>query len=120
MERPAWTTAEWLAPHVKGAAFGAVLTMAIGFWGIGWAIPSTAEKMAAQRAEGAVARLVAAQCVINFRAQPDAAAQLIAFNKVSEWERNAFLEKGGWGNISGVEKATYEALNLCATGIGAS
>jgi hypothetical protein len=118
MERPAWTTTEWLAPYVKGAAFGAALTMAIGFWGVGWAIPSTAEKMAAQRTEVAVARLVAAQCVINFRAQPDAAAQLVAFNKVSEWERSGFLDKGGWANIIGGETASYEALTLCATGIG--
>jgi hypothetical protein len=84
-------------PAVWGAVAGAIALVVVGFSQLGWTLGSTAEKMATQRADTAVSAALAPICVERFQQQTDAAAKLVAFNKVSSsWDRRSLIEKGGW------------------------
>jgi hypothetical protein len=75
--RPFWGTF-----CLQGAAAGAVATIFVGFnWG-GWSLGSTADKMAKERSEAAVVAVLAPVC----RAQPNAAAKIVATSKVDFYE----------------------------------
>ena len=41
-------------------------------------------------------------------------AQLASLKKTSEWERAAFIKKGGWDTLSGLKETVTGAANLCA------
>src|SRR5467141_265518 len=69
-------------PAVWGAVAGAVVLTVVGFSSLGWTLGSTAERMAAQRAETAVVAVLAPICVEKFQHQADAPAKLIEFNKI--------------------------------------
>ena len=70
---------------LQGAAIGAVATIVVGFsWG-GWSLSSTANRMAKDRSELAVAAALAPVCADKFRALPDAVAKTIALSK--GWKR---------------------------------
>ena len=73
-----------------------IATMVIGFnWG-GWT------------------NLAAELCVANFAHGLDVDAQLASLKKTSEWERAAFIKKGGWDTLSGLKETVTGAANLCA------
>src|ERR1700746_4235572 len=87
-------------PAIWGAVAGAVAFTVVGFSSLGWTLGSTAERMATQRAETAVVAALAPICVEKFQQQTDAAAKLVAFNKVSSsWDRRSLIEKGGWATM---------------------
>ena len=72
-----------------------IATMVIGFnWG-GWVTGGTAAKMAQQGRTDLAAEL----CVANFAHGLDVDAQLASLKKTSEWERAAFIKKGGWDTL---------------------
>src|SRR5882757_4464981 len=101
-------------PGVKPAVWGAVVG-AIGFSSLGWTLGSTAEKMATQRAETAVVAVLAPICVEKLQQQTDAAAKLVAFNKVSSsWDRRALIEKGGWAAVPGSSTPNSGVASACA------
>ena len=82
----------------------------------------TAEKMASQRAETAVAVVAALApiCVEKFQQQTDSAAKLVAFNKVSStWDRRALIEKGGWATMPGSNAPNSAVASACAEKLGA-
>jgi hypothetical protein len=54
---------------LQGAVLGAVATMAIGFYGGGWMLASTASQMADDRASAAVVAALAPICVDKFQRQ---------------------------------------------------
>jgi hypothetical protein len=85
-----------IKPAVWGAVVGAVAITIVGFWGLGWTLGSTAERMANERAEAATVSALTPVCVAGFEAQPDAATKLIALKKAASWDRQSFIEKGGW------------------------
>src|SRR3546814_155238 len=92
----------------------AVATMIIGFtWG-GWVTGGTAQEMAAEAATGARAELAAAVCVDRFLNSPDAAGQLAQLRDTSAWQRDSFIEDGGWVTLAGMEDPVDEAADLCA------
>ena len=91
-----------------------VLTMIIGFtWG-GWVTGGSAKSMADNAAEGARTNLVASLCVDKFAAAPDADAQLVALKKASSYERDNFIEDGGWSTIQGVNSDVSGVADACA------
>ncbi|PKA39904.1 hypothetical protein CWR43_29955 [Rhizobium sullae] len=91
-----------------------VLTMIVGFtWG-GWTTGGRASVMADIAARNARAGLVADMCVEKFVSSADAAANLKALKAASSWERDSFIEKGGWTTIAGVEKSIPNAADRCA------
>jgi hypothetical protein len=105
-------------PAVWGAVVGAVAFTIVGFSSLGWTLGSTAEKMAAERAETAVVAVLAPICVANFQQQTDAAAKLVAFNKISSWDRRAAIEKGGWATMPGSNTPNSAVVSACAEKLG--
>jgi hypothetical protein len=90
-----------------------VATMIVGFtWG-GWVTGGTAEEMVEDAAAQGRAEVVAAVCVENFMRGADARTQLAALKDTrSSWQRESFIEEGGWATIAGEEYD--EAAEPCA------
>ena len=83
MQVPSILQGESLTRLLQGAAVGAVATVVVGFnWG-GWSLASTADKMAKAQSNLAVIAALAPVCADKFRGQPDAAARLSRFRKLS-------------------------------------
>ena len=106
-------------PAVWGAVAGAVAFAVVGFSSLGWTLGSTAEKMATQRGEAAVVAVLSPICVEKFQQQTDAAAKLVAFNKISSsWDRRSLIEKGGWATVPGADKPNSAVVSACAEKLG--
>jgi hypothetical protein len=102
--RPAKSTLFWACVACT------IATMIIGFnWG-GWVTGGTAAKMAQQGRTDLAAEL----CVANFAHGPGADAQLASLKKTNEWERAAFIKKGGWDALPELKEAVTGVANLCA------
>jgi hypothetical protein len=102
---------QWFGPGAWGVAIGAVGAMIIGFsWG-GWVTGSTAEKMAAGRAEKAVVAVYTPVCVAN--AKRAGAEQLAKLKAENSWERGDYVIEAGW--VGKVGEAYREAVaDACA------
>lgn len=97
-----------------GLICGAIIAMIVGFgWG-GWTTAGKTEEMNKE----AVLASQAAICVAQFMKQPNHQEKLKEFEKVSSWERDKFIEKGGWDKMPGQEKADYNVSRACADGLG--
>jgi hypothetical protein len=91
-----------------------VLTLLIGFtWG-GWVTGGTATERADKAAAQARAELAATVCVEQFLNASDARAQLASLKKTMSWQRDDFVEKGGWATPPGLDKPVTSAAELCA------
>ena len=87
--------------------------MIIGFgWG-GWSTAATTQQMS----EEAVLASQAAICVAQFVKQPNHEEQLKEIVKIRTWERDKFIEKGGWDKMPGQKEADYGVARACADGI---
>ena len=92
-----------------------VATMVVGFtWG-GWMTGGGARKLAEEAAASARYDLAAAVCVERFKAGSDMAAQLTALKELQGWNRDSFIEKGGWAKMPDRAEPTRRAATLCAT-----
>ncbi len=92
---------------------GAVVAMIIGFgWG-GWTTAATTQKIS----EEAVLASQAAICVAQFVKQPNHEEKLKELEKVSNWDRDKFVEKGGWNKMPGQEEADYGVSRACVDGL---
>lgn len=103
---------------VWGVIVGAAATMIIGFsWG-GWVTASGARTMAEKAAQTAHQQLAAVVCTDHFAAAPDARAQLAAFKKISSsYQRDKFVEDGGWAVMPGASSADRQDASACADGL---
>lgn len=89
------------------------LTMMIGFaWG-GWQPVGRAAVMADRAGRNARAALVADICVQQFVSSSNAAENLKALKAASYWDRDSFIENGGWITIAGLEKPSENAIGRC-------
>jgi hypothetical protein len=107
-----------LKPSIWGAAVGAAAISVIGFSSMGWTLGSTAERMAADRAESAVVGVLAPICVGKFQQQANSAAKLIEFKKAASWDQRGLIEKGGWAATPGSEKINSAVATACAEELG--
>jgi hypothetical protein len=107
-----------LKPALWGAVSGAVAISVIGFSSMGWTLGSTAERMAADRAESAVVSVLAPICVDKFQQQANSAAKLIEFKKAASWDQRALIEKGGWATTPGTEKMNSAVASACVDKLG--
>jgi hypothetical protein len=105
-------------PALWGAVAGAVAISVIGFSSMGWTLGSTAERMAADRAESAVVSVLAPICVEKFQQQANSAAKLIEFKKAASWDQRALIEKGGWAAMPGTEKMNSAVASACVDKLG--
>jgi hypothetical protein len=98
---------------VWGLICGGIMAMIIGFgWG-GWSTAATTQQMS----EEAVLASQAAICVAQFVKQPNHEEQLKEIVKIRTWERDKFIEKGGWDKMPGQKEADYGVARACADGI---
>jgi hypothetical protein len=88
----------------------AVLTVVVGFnWG-GWVTGGTAMGMA-QEARRDVA---ATYCVQRFLAAPDVSAQHASLMETGSWQRDDFVQKGGWAKLPELDRPIAGVAELCA------
>lgn len=93
---------------------GAAVAVILGFtWG-GWVTGRSASSMAQDAADEARAQLAATVCVERFLHAPDAQAKLTALKATSLWERDTFIEKGGWVTLPGIASPVEDSAGLCA------
>jgi hypothetical protein len=107
-----------LKPALWGAVAGALAISVIGFSSMGWTLGSTAERMAADRAESAVVSVLAPICVEKFQQQANSAAKLIEFKKAASWDQRALIEQGGWATTPGTEKMNSAVTSACVDKLG--
>ncbi len=88
----------------------AVLTVVIGFnWG-GWVTGGTAQEMVQEGRSD----LAATFCVERFLASPDAGVQHASLMETGSWQRDDFVEKGGWAALPELERPLSGVADLCA------
>lgn len=97
---------------------GVVATMIIGFTVGGWTTGGSAEIMADKAARNARAELAANICVEKF-VTTAGAAKLAELKEASQWQRDDFVEDGGWTKLVGIDKSVPGAADLCATELAA-
>ena len=96
-------------------AIGAVATTFIGFYWGGWVTGGTAWKMAQQDATDAVVAALAPICVDKFQRSASAPENLIELNKIIYvWDRDVFIEKGGWATMPGATSPDTAVARACA------
>lgn len=106
--------APWLKPAVWGVIVGAVAMTIVGFSWMGWVLGSTAERMAAERANSAVIVALTPACVASFMQQPNAAAKLKELQTADTWRQREFVEAGGWATPVGDKAPNSDLANACA------
>ena len=90
-----------------------VATLIIGFTAGGWMTSGGAAQMAKTAADDATDKVVAAICVNRFEKSPDASSQLAQLKKAAIWDRDDFIEKGGWVTLPGAKDPVRSAADLC-------
>ena len=115
MQVPSILSGESRTRLLQGIAVGAVASVVIGFsWG-GWMTGSSANKLAAERADTAVVAALTPICVEKFLQNSDAKANLAVLQKIStSWEQGDYLQKGGWATQPGATSADYHLARACA------
>jgi hypothetical protein len=104
----------WCKPAFWGVVVGAVGIMIMGFTWWGWVLGSTAERLANDRADGAVTAVLVPICVERFMGQADAAVQLATFQKTASWQQSQVIEKGGWATATGSTNPNTAVARACA------
>jgi hypothetical protein len=106
-------------PAMWGAVAGAIAIIILGFNWFGWTLGSTAEKMAALRAETAVVAALTPVCVEKFEHQTNATEKLAELKKISSsWDRRSLIEKGGWAITPGSGTSNSAVAAACAEKLG--
>ena len=110
MQIPTWTK-----PALLGAVAGAALLVIVGFSSYGgWVSGSTAQAMADTAGNDAGKAIVASLCVKKFSASADAPAELAKLKLAKSWERDNFIEDGGWSTIAGTPDDIKGVSDSCA------
>jgi len=105
---------QWSKPAFWGVVVGTIGIMIIGFGWWGWVLGSTAEKMASERANGAVTATLVPICVERFMGQADATAKLAEFQRTAVWQQSQLIEKGGWATAIGSKDPNSAVARVCA------
>jgi hypothetical protein len=104
----------WFKPAFWGVVVGALGIMIIGFAWWGWVLGSTAERMAKERADGAVTAVMVPICVEKFMGQADAPAKLAEFQKRVSWQQSQVIEREGWATATGSKDPNAAVARMCA------
>lgn len=102
-----------MKPALWGAVGGAIATAIAGFTIGGWMTASKAEAMAHSRATTAVVSALAPICATNFKSGEGQQALLVDLKAKSTWEQAAFVEKGGWTKMPGMESVSSGLARTC-------
>jgi hypothetical protein len=110
MQIPTWTK-----PGITGAIVGAIATMIVGFSQGGWYTGGSAERLAQQRADGAVIDALVPICVNQSKLDPDTTAkleQLLAMK--SSYDQRDFVIKSGWATMPETDGPNRDLASKCA------
>ena len=114
MQTPAILRADSVTRLLQGAAFGAVVTLIVGFnWG-GWVTGGTASEMARQSTSSALVAVLSPICVDKFQHSAEAATNLLQLKKISSYQQSDFIEKGGWATLPGSDSVNSSVARACA------
>lgn len=95
-------------------AGGIVATLVLGFAVFGWYTAGGAHELAQTSAEDATAELASAICVERFMREPNATTRLTQLKDEGSWNRDNFIEDGGWVTFARMEDPVSGAAELCA------
>lgn len=102
---------------VWGFIIGAVVAMIIGFkWG-GWTTSSTTQQMTKEAVSASQVASQAAICVAQFIKDPKYKENMTELQKLESYNRQKFIEKGGWDKMPGQKEATSGVADACAVGL---
>ena len=103
-----------IKPLIWGVVAGSIATMIVGFaWG-GWVTGGSAKTFAQTASHDAVVAALAPICVLQFNAQPGAAAQLVALKGLAHYQQSDFIDKTGAANMPGTVKSLSGVADACA------
>ena len=104
---------------VWGFIIGAVVAMIIGFkWG-GWTTSSTTQQMTKDAVLISQVASQAAICVTQFIKDPKYKSKIAELQKLESYDRQKFIESGGWNKMPGQKEATSGVAEACAVGLEA-
>ena len=114
MQLPAILEGPSLTRLVQGGLFGAAATAFIGFnWG-GWMLESTARQKAVADTSAALVAVLAPMCADRFNSGAEAALNMAEFKKVSSWQQDSYIQKGGWATFPGMTSPDLAIAQACA------
>jgi hypothetical protein len=97
-----------------GAAGGAIALAIVGFnWG-GWVTSSTAEVMAKEIAENAVAKRFTPACIARFNQDVKKEQKFKDFKAKDSGDGQKFVEEQGWAPLPGEERPDSKVAEGCA------
>jgi hypothetical protein len=109
-----WTTTDRAWDFGRGAATGAIVLTAIGFFWGGWTTQGSHLTAVKAASDAAVVSALAPLCVDSFLKGVNAGEQKSEMMKVSAWNRGAFIEKGGWATMPGATTPNTAVAKACA------
>jgi hypothetical protein len=92
--------AAWLKPRAAAAVLGVALTLAIGFWGLGWRTASDAQQMANAQSRVAVVSALVPLCVAKAEKDPDAARLVRLRGETTTFARTEIVRDSGWATLA--------------------
>jgi hypothetical protein len=99
---------------MQGAVVGALATVIIGFgWG-GWTLGSSAREATAKATTEALVAVLAPMCVEKFRSAPESVQNLAELKRISYWQQDAYIQKGGWATFAGLSSPDIAIAQACA------
>jgi hypothetical protein len=118
MQLPKILEGESITRLVQGAVVGALATAVIGFsWG-GWTLQSTSKQKSEQNVSAALVAVLAPMCADKFRQGTDGALNMAEFKKVSSWQQDSYIQKGGWATFAGQDSPDLAVARACAKLLG--
>ena len=114
MNLPAILEGPSITRLVQGAVAGTVVTVLVGFnWG-GWWTQGGARQMAEKSTSAALVAVLAPMCADKFRHGADATQNMVEFKKVSTWQQDSYIQKGGWATFPGMASHDLAIAQACA------
>lgn len=108
----------WMKPGIWGAVIGSILTMVVGFsWG-GWTTSSTADRVAAQRADAAVTMAFIPVCLAQEKVDGTKGKKLGELKAITaSYEQTEFVMKAGWATFPGKTDPNRDVAEACAAAL---
>ena len=105
----------WSPPQIIWSALlGMLVWSAVGFSWFGHGFDWTTQGGAEQMRSHAVVESLAAICVAQAHAAPNAAVALKEFAGLSEWKQDEFIDKARWAVMPGSDAPRDGVTGLCA------
>ena len=101
---------EMIKPFVWGIVVGAIVLLIVIFWA-GWVVTNG---KAEQMAEQAVVDKLASICVAQFLQDPNKEERLKELKAKNSWDRDSYVEKGGWATMPGEDSPDSMVADECA------